>query len=46
MSRPLSPWRRIANAFWLLLNVLLGTALVVSAYAGCESPLERPIWRP
>ena len=43
MSRPLSPWRRIANAFWLLLNVLLGTALVVSAYAGCESPLERPI---
>ncbi|MDE6137542.1 MAG: hypothetical protein K2F97_08720 [Muribaculaceae bacterium] len=44
MSKHLSPWRRIANAFWLLLNTLLAAALIVTAYAGCVSPVERPVF--
>lgn len=44
MSKQLSPWRRIANSFWLLFNVLLGAALIVTAYAGCVSPVERPVF--
>ena len=39
----ISVWRRYANAMVLLLNVIVGTALVVTAYSGYESPVDTPI---
>lgn len=43
MNKPLSPWRRIANACMLVANMVAGIGLVVSAYSGEISPLERPV---
>ncbi len=39
----LSPWRQIANAAVLALNLMAGAALVLTAYAGEFSPAERPL---
>jgi len=33
----------MANAGMLALNIMLGAGLVVSAYSGCESPIDTPI---
>ena len=42
MSR-LSPWRQIANALVLAVNMIAGAALVLASYAGEFSPAERPM---
>ncbi|MDE6285873.1 MAG: hypothetical protein K2L99_02640, partial [Muribaculaceae bacterium] len=41
--KQLSPWRRIANAAVLAVNLIAGATLVLTSYAGEFSPAERPL---